>query len=88
MNKKKESQVDEQNSNNWFAHPEGKFNFNPIHFGKQKEDMLLLETALKMSMGHRAICPRPIMMSAKISGSGVKKKKAVSSLASGSVPIS
>lgn len=79
INKKR--QVDEQNTNIWFAYPERKFYFNPSHFGKQKEqDMLLLEMALKMSMGHRITCPRSIMLSVKTSGSGGRKKKLVSSL--------
>lgn len=47
----------------------------PVHFCKQKEQgtlllELLLENALKMSMGHRTTCPRPVMLSAKTLGSG------------------
>lgn len=43
----------------------------PVHFYKQKEQgTLLLENALKMSMGHRTTCPRPVMLSAKTLGSG------------------
>lgn len=77
----KKNQVSEQNTNIWFTYPELKFYFNPSHFGKQKEqDMILLETALKMSMDHRITCSRSIMLSVKTSGSGGRKKKLVSSL--------
>lgn len=62
-------------------HIEGKFDFNISYFGKQKEqDISLLETVLKMSMGHIITCPRSIMLSTKTSGSGGRKKKLVSSL--------